>query len=59
VNGSTQQAVHATAASAVTDAVAAALVTIFSIFSIFFGGAQPQPAEPSQGRRQDGPITLT
>jgi hypothetical protein len=47
--------VQATAAKAVTDAVAAALLTIFSIF---LDGAQPQPAEPSQGRRQDGPITL-
>jgi hypothetical protein len=47
--------VQATAANAVTDAVAAALVTIFSTF---FGAAQPQPSEPSQGRRQDGPITL-
>jgi hypothetical protein len=53
VNGSTQQAVHATAARAVTDAVVAALPPIFSIFP---GAVQPQPVAPSQGKRQDGPI---
>jgi hypothetical protein len=52
VNGSTQQAVQATAASAVIEAVAA------SLLPAFVGVAPAQPGEFSDGRRQDGPITL-
>jgi hypothetical protein len=52
VKGRTQQAVQATAASAVIDAVAAILPPAL------FGGAQPQPGESSDGNWQDGPITL-
>ena len=53
VNGSTQQAVQAAAASAaLTEAVAAILLSICCL------GAQPQPRESSDGRLQDGPITL-
>jgi hypothetical protein len=52
VNGSTQQAVQATAASAVADAAAATLL------SVLFGVAQAQPGESFVGRLQDGPITL-
>src|SRR5262249_17897707 len=52
VNGSTQQAVQATAASAVIEAVAA------SLLPVFFGVARARPGEFSAGTRQDGPITL-
>jgi hypothetical protein len=53
VNGSTQQAVQAAAASAaLTEAVAAILPPVCCF------GAQRQSGEPEDGKVQDGPITL-
>jgi hypothetical protein len=52
VKGRTQQAVQATAARAVRDAVVATLV--FALLGL----AQEHPGESFDGRLQDGPITL-
>jgi hypothetical protein len=53
VNGSTQQAVQATAASAVAEAVAATTLP-----PAVFCGAQAQGDESVEGREQVGPMTL-
>jgi hypothetical protein len=53
MNGNTQQAVQATAASAVIIVAVAA-----NLLPGFFDAARAQPGEFSVGRRQDGPITL-
>ena len=59
VNGKTQQAMHAAAASAVMAAAPAVMAAALAALppAAFWRGAQPHPGEVGEGRLQDGWIT--